>query len=55
VHTVEEAVALLRTLGHLDAAVIKGSRAVRLDEVVRAYGEAECVPAPAATTPVTHA
>jgi UDP-N-acetylmuramoyl-tripeptide--D-alanyl-D-alanine ligase len=37
---VEAAVALLRTLGPGDAALVKGSRVVRLEDVVRAYGEA---------------
>ena len=35
---VDEAVALLRTLGPGDAALVKGSRVVRLEDVVRAYG-----------------
>lgn len=35
---VEEAVALLRTLGPGDAALVKGSRVARLEEVVEAYG-----------------
>ena len=52
---VEEAVALLGTLGSTDAALIKGSRAVRLDEVVRAYGEAEAVPSLATARLATHA
>jgi UDP-N-acetylmuramoyl-tripeptide--D-alanyl-D-alanine ligase len=52
---VEEAVALLRTLGPDDAALVKGSRAVRLDQVVRAYGEAEGVPSLAAVELATHA
>ena len=34
---VDEAVALLRTLGPGDAALVKGSRVVRLEDVVRAY------------------
>jgi UDP-N-acetylmuramoyl-tripeptide--D-alanyl-D-alanine ligase len=38
---VGEAVALLRTMGPGDAALVKGSRVVRLEDVVRAYGEAE--------------
>ena len=38
---VDEAVTLLRTLGPGDAALVKGSRVVRLEDVVRAYGEAE--------------
>jgi UDP-N-acetylmuramoyl-tripeptide--D-alanyl-D-alanine ligase len=37
---VDEAVALLRTLGPGDAALVKGSRVVRLEDVVRAYGAA---------------
>jgi hypothetical protein len=41
---VDEAVALLRTMGPADAALVKGSRVVRLEDVVRAYGEAEGVP-----------
>jgi UDP-N-acetylmuramoyl-tripeptide--D-alanyl-D-alanine ligase len=38
---VDEAVALLRTLGRGDAALIKGSRVARLEDVVHAYGEGE--------------
>jgi len=34
---VDEAVALLQTLGPRDAALVKGSRVVRLEAVVRAY------------------
>jgi len=34
---VDEAVALLRTLGPGDAALVKGSRVVRLEDMVRAY------------------
>jgi UDP-N-acetylmuramoyl-tripeptide--D-alanyl-D-alanine ligase len=34
---VEEAVALLRTLGPGDAVLIKGSRVARLEDVVHAY------------------
>ena len=41
---VEEAVALLRTAGPRDAALVKGSLVARLEDVVRAYGEAEGVP-----------
>jgi UDP-N-acetylmuramoyl-tripeptide--D-alanyl-D-alanine ligase len=41
---VEEAVALLRTMGPGDAALVKGSRVARLEDVVRAYGEAEGAP-----------
>ena len=37
---VDEAVALLRTMGPGDAALVKGSRVARLEDVVRAYGEA---------------
>jgi UDP-N-acetylmuramoyl-tripeptide--D-alanyl-D-alanine ligase len=37
----DEAVALLRTMGPADAALVKGSRVARLEEVVRAYGEAK--------------
>jgi UDP-N-acetylmuramoyl-tripeptide--D-alanyl-D-alanine ligase len=51
---VEEAVALLRTIGPSDAALVKGSRVARLDDVVRAYGEAEGLPALAAHL-ATHA
>jgi UDP-N-acetylmuramoyl-tripeptide--D-alanyl-D-alanine ligase len=40
----DEAVGLLRTLGPEDAALIKGSRVARLEEVVRAYAEAEGPP-----------
>jgi UDP-N-acetylmuramoyl-tripeptide--D-alanyl-D-alanine ligase len=39
-----EAVALLRTMGPDDAALVKGSRVARLEDVVRAYGEAEGAP-----------
>lgn len=38
---VDEAVALLRTMGPDDAVLVKGSRVARLEEVVRAYGEDE--------------
>ena len=41
---VDEAVALLRTMGPGDAALVKGSRVARLEHVVRAYGEAEGAP-----------
>ncbi len=41
---VEEAVALLRTMGPGDAALVKGSRVVRLEDVVRAYREAADTP-----------
>jgi UDP-N-acetylmuramoyl-tripeptide--D-alanyl-D-alanine ligase len=44
---VEEAVALLRTLGPADAALVKGSRVARLEDVVAAYaeaGDASCRP-----------
>lgn len=41
---VDEAVALLRTMGPDDAALVKGSRVARLEHVVRAYGEAEGAP-----------
>jgi UDP-N-acetylmuramoyl-tripeptide--D-alanyl-D-alanine ligase len=41
---VGEAVALLRTMGPGDAALVKGSRVVRLEDVVRAYWEAEGAP-----------
>lgn len=37
VSEIEEAVALLRTLGPADAALVKGSRVVRLESVVHAY------------------
>jgi UDP-N-acetylmuramoyl-tripeptide--D-alanyl-D-alanine ligase len=40
VSTVDEAVALLLTLGPADAALVKGSRVTRLEDVVRRYGEA---------------
>lgn len=49
---VDDAVALLRTVGPGDAALVKGSRVARLEEVVGAYGElvgaASLVPGPAA-------
>ncbi len=38
---IDEAVALLRTMGPEDAVLIKGSRVARLEDVVRAYREAE--------------
>jgi UDP-N-acetylmuramoyl-tripeptide--D-alanyl-D-alanine ligase len=41
---VDEAVALLRTMGPDDAALVKGSRVARLEDVVRAHGEAEGAP-----------
>jgi UDP-N-acetylmuramoyl-tripeptide--D-alanyl-D-alanine ligase len=41
---VDEAVALLRTMGPGDSALVKGSRVARLEDVVRAYGEAEDAP-----------
>jgi UDP-N-acetylmuramoyl-tripeptide--D-alanyl-D-alanine ligase len=44
VTSVDEAVALLRTLGPGDAALIKGSLVVRLEDVVRAYREAQGAP-----------
>jgi UDP-N-acetylmuramoyl-tripeptide--D-alanyl-D-alanine ligase len=37
---VDEAVALLRTLGPGDAGLVKGSRVARLEDVVRAHAEA---------------
>jgi UDP-N-acetylmuramoyl-tripeptide--D-alanyl-D-alanine ligase len=40
VTSVGEAVALLRTMGPGDAALVKGSRVARLEEVVHAYGNA---------------
>ena len=40
VSTVDDAVALLRSLGAGDAALVKGSRVARLEDVVRRYGEA---------------
>jgi UDP-N-acetylmuramoyl-tripeptide--D-alanyl-D-alanine ligase len=43
---IDEAVALLRTLGPDDAALVKGSRVARLEDVVRAYGYPEGAPEP---------
>jgi UDP-N-acetylmuramoyl-tripeptide--D-alanyl-D-alanine ligase len=40
VASVDEAVALLRTMGPSDAVLVKGSRVARLEEAVHAYGEA---------------
>ena len=40
VSTVDDAVALLLTLGPGDAALVKGSRVARLEDVVQLYGEA---------------
>jgi UDP-N-acetylmuramoyl-tripeptide--D-alanyl-D-alanine ligase len=41
---VGEAVALLRSMGPADAALVKGSRVARLEDVVRAYEEAPGAP-----------
>ena len=41
---VDEAVSLLRKLGAGDAALVKGSRVARLEDVLHAYAEAEGVP-----------
>jgi UDP-N-acetylmuramoyl-tripeptide--D-alanyl-D-alanine ligase len=41
---VDDAVGLLRTLGPGDAALVKGSRVARLEDVVRAYRQAEGAP-----------
>lgn len=41
---VDQAVALLRTMGPGDAALVKGSRVARLEEVVRAFREAQGTP-----------
>ena len=38
--TNDDAVALLHTLGPGDAALVKGSRVARLEDVVQRYGEA---------------
>jgi UDP-N-acetylmuramoyl-tripeptide--D-alanyl-D-alanine ligase len=43
---VDEAVALLRTMGPADAALVKGSRVARLEDVVGAYGEAKAKGSP---------
>ena len=47
---VDEAVALLRTLGPGDAALVKGSRVARLEEVVRPTASAAGVQSLAAGT-----
>jgi UDP-N-acetylmuramoyl-tripeptide--D-alanyl-D-alanine ligase len=49
---VDEAVAVLRALGPGDAALVKGSRVTRLEDVVGAYGAAEGAPSlsPGATS-----
>jgi UDP-N-acetylmuramoyl-tripeptide--D-alanyl-D-alanine ligase len=39
VETADEAVTLLRALGPSDAALVKGSRVARLEDVVQRYGE----------------
>jgi UDP-N-acetylmuramoyl-tripeptide--D-alanyl-D-alanine ligase len=44
VTSVDEAVDLLRTLRPGDAALVKGSRVARLEDVVHAYGEAGSAP-----------
>lgn len=41
---VDEAVGLLRTMGPDDAALVKGSRVARLEDVVHAYGKAQGAP-----------
>ena len=41
---VDEAVAVMRTMGPDDAVLVKGSRVARLEDVVRSYGEAVGVP-----------
>jgi UDP-N-acetylmuramoyl-tripeptide--D-alanyl-D-alanine ligase len=41
---VDEAVALLRTMGPRDAALVKGSRVARLEDVVHAYAKAQGAP-----------
>jgi UDP-N-acetylmuramoyl-tripeptide--D-alanyl-D-alanine ligase len=41
---VDEAVALLRTMGPCDAVLVKGSRVTRLEDVVGAYADAEEAP-----------
>jgi UDP-N-acetylmuramoyl-tripeptide--D-alanyl-D-alanine ligase len=41
---VDEAVVVLRTMGPDDAALVKGSRVARLEDVVHAYGKAEGAP-----------
>ena len=41
---VDEAVALLGTMGRGDAALVKGSRVARLEDVVHAYGKAQGAP-----------
>lgn len=43
---IDDAVALLRTMGPGDAALVKGSRVARLEDVVRSYGVADGPPGP---------
>jgi UDP-N-acetylmuramoyl-tripeptide--D-alanyl-D-alanine ligase len=49
---VDEAVSLLDTMGRGDAALVKGSRVARLEDVVRAYWEAKRAPSLTASAAV---
>ena len=44
VRGIEEAVALMRTMGPADASLVKGSRVAKLEDVVRAYAGAARAP-----------
>jgi UDP-N-acetylmuramoyl-tripeptide--D-alanyl-D-alanine ligase len=48
VTSINEVVALLRSMGSGDAALVKGSRVAQLEDVIRAYEEPENAPSPTA-------